>query len=169
MLQFKNIHDVPVSVFISVCIIIIFLLYITSILKSIPCNNDVISIFISNFVHTNFLHLFSNLYAIYALSRVEQAIGGKQFIILVVFLLVLNTLLETLVNRKLNIPCSIGFSGVLYGIMTWELVTQKHLDFFYIYFDMCYYNCSNVWKDQYISIWTSGWCYIWYNWRAIME
>lgn len=132
MIQVKNIQDVPVSVFISVCIIVVFSLYTTSAIKNIPCSNDVISVFMSNFIHTDSFHLVANLYALYALSRVEQAIGGKHFVALIVFLLLLNTALESAINKKFNVPCSIGFSGVLYGIMTWELATQKHLDFYLI-------------------------------------
>lgn len=131
-MQIENIQDVPVSVFLAVCIIVVFALYITTAIKSLPCNNDVMSVFMSNFIHIEPVHLMSNLYTLYALSRVEQALGAKRFVTLLIFLLVLNTIIETTINKKFNVPCSIGFSGVLYGIMTWELVTQKQLDFYLI-------------------------------------
>ena len=67
---------------------------------------------------------------LYALARVERDIGAKKFISLLLFLLVFNSIVEVAVYKIFpNIPCSIGFSGVLFGIMTWELVTTKELDF----------------------------------------
>jgi predicted membrane channel-forming protein YqfA (hemolysin III family) len=31
-----------------------------------------------------------------------------------------------------NLPCSIGFSGILFGIMAWELTTKKDFDIFIV-------------------------------------
>lgn len=127
----KDVRIVPVSSFIAISIIIIFSLYATTALKTIPCGKNLLSNFNSNFVHTDPYHLISNLYALYALSRVEISLGPKKFFILVLFLLLVNTLFEGAVHKMSpNIPCSIGFSGVLFGIMTWEIVTNKGLDFY---------------------------------------
>jgi len=124
-----NIKEIPVSIFCAVSIIIIFSLYTTTVFKEIPCGKDVMSIFYSNFVHIDIYHLVSNVLALYALSRVEVAIGGKKFVALIVFLLVFNTIMEVVINSIFKtLPCSIGFSGVLFGIATWELVTKKGLD-----------------------------------------
>ena len=126
--QYKN---VPVSAFFSVVIIIIFLLYFTTIFKTIPCGNTVLEQFYSNFIHTDIYHISANLYALYALSRVERKMGTKKFLYLIIFLLAFNTLLEILAKKlKPELQCSIGFSGVLYGVMTWELVTEKDLDIY---------------------------------------
>ena len=125
-MQFK---DVPVSVFLAVSIIVIFSLYTTTALKEIPCGKDVMSLFYSNFVHIDVYHLLSNLFALYALSRVEVATGGKKFTALIVFLLLFNTLAEAAMYRIFKgLPCSIGFSGVLFGVAAWELVTNKGFD-----------------------------------------
>jgi membrane associated rhomboid family serine protease len=73
----------------------------------------------------------SNLYAIYAISRVERKLGTKKFIYLTIFILIINTILETIAKSlKPSLPCSIGFSGVLFGIMTYELVSEKDLDIY---------------------------------------
>jgi membrane associated rhomboid family serine protease len=132
-MQVKNIRDVPVSTFIAVGIITVFALYTTTALKTIPCGKDVMSVFISNFIHVEPAHLIANLYALYALSRVEEALGIKRFLTLVIFLLIINTIIESVFHRVCpQISCGIGFSGVLYGMVTWEFVTQKKLDMYLI-------------------------------------
>lgn len=121
--------DIPVTVFLAVSIVIVFSLYVTTWIKIVPCGKDIMSIFTSNFVHLDPYHLMSNLFALYALSRVEQQIGAKKFIGLIIFLLIFTTFVEVLVHKiYTQIPCSIGFSGVLFGIMAWELVTNRELD-----------------------------------------
>jgi len=125
----KHIKDVPVSVFLAVSIVLIFSLYATTALKEIPCGKDVMSLFYSNFVHVDIYHLLSNIFALYALSRVELAVGGKKFTALIVFLLLFNTMAEaTMYKMFKNLPCSIGFSGVLFGVTAWEMVTNKGFD-----------------------------------------
>ena len=127
--KLAQIKDVPVSVFLAVSIIVIFSLYATTALKEIPCGKDVMSLFYSNFVHIDIYHLLSNLFALYALSRVELAMGGKKFTALIVFLLLFNTVAEAIGNKIFRgLPCSIGFSGVLFGVAAWEMVTNKGFD-----------------------------------------
>lgn len=129
----QQLKEIPVSLFLSVSIIIIFSLYLTTAIKTIPCGNDVMSSFFSNFVHVDSYHLMSNLIALYALSRVERDIGVKKFIGLILFLLIFNTIAETIIHKAYpQMKCSIGFSGVLFGIMTWEIITKKDLDFILI-------------------------------------
>lgn len=124
---------VPISVLLATAIIIIFGLYVTTIIKSIPCGKGVLDIFISNFIHTDPYHLISNLYSLYALSRVEQSIGSKKFVGLIVFLLIFNTVLESMIHMAIpSIPCGIGFSGVLFGVTTWELIANKNLDWWLV-------------------------------------
>ena len=94
---------------------------------------DVMSLFYSNFVHVDIYHLISNLFALYALSRVEVATGGKKFTALIVFLLLFNTLAEAAIHRLFKgLPCSIGFSGVLFGVGAWELFMNKEVDWFVV-------------------------------------
>jgi membrane associated rhomboid family serine protease len=124
-----NPENVPVSVFVALSIIVIFLLFNVQVVTSIPCGKNMHEVFMGQFVHIDSVHLISNLYALYAISRVEQEMGFKPFIWLLIFLLSFNTLVEYIV-RKLwkDLPCSIGFSGILFGLMTWELVSKKDLD-----------------------------------------
>ena len=124
-----NAKDVPVSVFIATSIIVIFSMYVSTAIKQIPCGKDIFSKFYSNFVHVDTPHLIFNLIAIYALSRVELDIGSTKFIGLITFLVILITILETIVYTIFkDLPCSVGFSGVLFGVLVWELITKKGLD-----------------------------------------
>jgi len=124
-----KLKNVSVSVFIATSLIVIFCLYLTVAIKTLPCGKDLLSVFLSNFVHIDLYHLISNLFALYALSRVEREIGIKRFLILIIFLLTFTSIFEVLLF-KLNLAknCSIGFSGILFGVMTWELIINKELD-----------------------------------------
>ena len=127
--QPTHIKDVPISVFIAVSIVVIFSLYTTTAIKTIPCGKNIMSIFYSNFVHIDLYHLLSNLFALYALSRVEIAVGGKQFVALIVFLLLFIVMTESIGHKIFpGLQCSIGFSGVLFGIAAWEMFTNKGFD-----------------------------------------
>jgi len=102
---------------------IVFLLYFTSIIKTIPCDNDMKSIFVSNFIHIDYKHLLANAFGIYALSRIEEKIGIYEFLKLLIFILVIFTILETLLhNIYKEINCSIGFSGIILGMITYEYI-----------------------------------------------
>ena len=124
--QFK---DVPVSLFLAVSIVVIFALYVTAIIKTVPCGKNVLSMCCSNFVHIEPYHLAANLLALYALTRIERDIGPKRFGSLILFLILFTSIIEVIVHKVVDgFPCSIGFSGILFGIMTWELITKKGLN-----------------------------------------
>ena len=124
-----QINNIPVTVFLSVTIIIIFLLYITTLIKTIPCGKDILSIFYTNFVHIDFYHLVGNLLGLYSLCKVEQSIGSKKFTLLISFLLIFNTIFESFIHKIIpNTKCSIGFSGIIFGVLTWEIVSLKKID-----------------------------------------
>jgi len=124
-----NTSKLSVSSFIAISIIVIYLLFTTNIISEIPCGTSIHNIFMSNFVHIDTAHLISNLYALYAISRVEEKMGLKPFIWLIVFLLSFNTLVEYMLRNVIkDMKCSIGFSGILFGLITWELLTNRKLD-----------------------------------------
>jgi len=111
----------PVSTFITTLLIIVFLLAITSVLKIDLCNKDFISNLYSNFIHFDILHLLSNVYGIYVLSRIEEKIGYEKFILLITILVIINTIFETILHKIIDMKCSIGFSAILYGMFSWGL------------------------------------------------
>ena len=131
MSEDKIFKDVPVCSFLMVSMTLIFSLYVTTAIKEVPCGKSVMSSFCSNFVHMDFYHLTSNLIALYSLSRIEREIGALLFIQLLVFLLVVNTVLEVSLHKIFpSTKCSIGFSGILFGLITWDLITTKDLDIY---------------------------------------
>ena len=120
----------PISAFLATLLIIIFLLLFTNILKVNSCDKDFTTNIISNFLHIDLLHLLSNLYGLYVLSRIEQKLGSTKFIIIISLIVIINTIIETVAHKIINLPCSIGFSAILYGLLAWELVS-KNSDFDY--------------------------------------
>lgn len=124
----ENIKNIPVTISVSMVLIVIFFLYNLNILTALPCGRNIYNIFATSFTHVNISHLLSNLIAFYALSRVEVEMGKKSFIWLLVFLITFNTIVEYIVrNVWKNIKCSIGFSGILFGITTWEIILEKNI------------------------------------------
>lgn len=125
-----NIKEIPISVFLAVTIIIIFSLYFTNLLKSIPCQKNLSNIFINNFIHIDIYHLVGNILGLYSMSRIERSLGTKKFIILICCLLLTASILEVITFQLFpSIPCGIGISGLLFGLITWELIIVQKMDF----------------------------------------
>ena len=123
------VQNIPTSTIIGCSLIIIFLLYSTKHITKVPCGTDIKDIFMTNFVHTDLYHLLFNLYALYALSRVERYIGYQKFAVLILFLLVFTTLGEYIIKKIIHQnQCSIGFSGILFGLLTWEIIIVNKID-----------------------------------------
>lgn len=121
--------DIPVSLFLAVSIVLVFALYVTTVLKTVPCGRNFLSSFCGNFVHIDLFHLGANLITLYTLARVERDIGAKRFSFLILFLLVFTSIVEVNMHKIIpNIACTIGFSGILFGILAWELTTKKGLN-----------------------------------------
>jgi membrane associated rhomboid family serine protease len=120
----------PVTKLLLISVIVIFLLYFTTVLKETPCGNTFSSVFMSNFIHTDFYHLFGNVLALYGLSRMEEKLGIKKFIMLTVYLLVMNSVIEVSLHKVTTIPCGIGFSGVIFGFIAFEMMTEQKIDLY---------------------------------------
>lgn len=118
-----------ISISLSIIIIIIFSLYQTNAIKSLPCNKGIIDNFKGTFVHIDQIHLLFNLYGLYALSRVELKLGKTKFLALILFLVLCNLVLETLMYHFVpSIPCSIGISDLLFGILSYEIVSKQGIN-----------------------------------------
>lgn len=123
----KNVYSVTTTL--SVMMVIIYLLFYFNILANIPCNKSIKDVFYGQFVHIDIYHLFFNIYTLYSLSRIEREMGYKSFIYLLIFLLIFNTIVEYFLRYIFtNLKCSIGFSGILFGFITWDMVSKKQLD-----------------------------------------
>jgi len=125
----SHFKDIPVSLFLAVSIVLVFALYLTTVLKTVPCGRNILSSFCGNFVHIDLFHLAANLITLYTLARVERDIGVKRFSFLIIFLLIFTSIVEVTMHKIFpNMACTIGFSGILFGIMAWELTTKRGLD-----------------------------------------
>lgn len=77
-----------------------------------------------NFYHVDSSHLYINLLTFKIMSRIETQIGSQQYLMLLLSILIISTILDyvvTLIFPKLK--CSIGFSGILFGLLAWEMLT----------------------------------------------
>ena len=92
MKLYDEVKEVPLCSFIAVVLIVVFLLYVTTLLKVVPCGKDIMSAFYSQFVHLDINHLLANLLALYSLSRVERKVGWDNFTALLLRLLKLKIL-----------------------------------------------------------------------------
>ncbi len=118
-------YNKTISIFISM----IYFLYNSNILTVIPCDQEFSSKLLSNFIHTNSIHLISNLMGIYFLSEIETQIGSSNFFTLVILITIILSLFEYTVKTG----CSIGISGVLYGLVAYKMFKFKNIDYNIIY------------------------------------
>ena len=119
----------PVSSSLSITMAIIYLLYYFKVLTSIPCNKTIKDVFYGQFVHVDSYHLLFNLYTLYTLNRIELEMGYKPFMYLLIFLLIFNTIVEFVLRLLFKgLKCSIGFSGILFGFISWDIASKKKLD-----------------------------------------
>jgi membrane associated rhomboid family serine protease len=116
-----------VTNYLSTLIVCVFILYKLRIIKYIPCQKNILNVLGSNFVHLDCLHMISNLIALITISRIEKHIGSKKFAFIVGFILIISSLFETIFRRVFNVRCSIGISGLLYGLFTYEIVKQREM------------------------------------------
>ncbi len=105
--------------------IVIFGLYQTSTITHLPCEQNILSILVRNYIHLDPIHLFINLMVFYQLSFLETQLHSWNYLILIAILTCLQSLLQIILNQIVPLVCSIGFSGILYGLVTYQLM-QNH-------------------------------------------
>jgi len=118
----------PVFGIITAGLITITVLYTFGFLKSLPCGEGVLKGLNRSFIHINAVHIISNLFVFYILSRIEVIHGSKVFISLIIQLSILTTFIELLLHYVVHVPCSIGFSGILFGLAVWELIYDRSVN-----------------------------------------
>lgn len=122
----KNQIKKPVFWSFSFVLVVIYALYSLKVLKKLPCENTLIQRTESNFVHVSFAHLAVNLWSFWVLSSIETRIGSSKYLGLILTILGISSFAEFLISKaRKNDKCSIGFSGVLYGLVAWDLVSKK--------------------------------------------
>jgi len=118
-------NDKKVSLYIALINIIVYFLYKIELFKEIPCQDDLISNIQRDFIHIKFTHLLLNLTGLYVLSNIEKIIGTDKFLKLLVFIIIITSLIET---QFYNSYCSIGFSGILYALLAYQMLILKKIE-----------------------------------------
>ena len=103
--------------------LIVYILFNSKYFK-ICVDNDFLTRLSSNFIHIETLHLLSNIIGLITLSYIEKNIGTFKFIKLICLLVILISIFELFFKNQ----CSIGFSGVLYGLISYDMITEKKFD-----------------------------------------
>lgn len=122
----------PISYALGGLLVVLFVLYGTK-GSAPPCGDSAIQAIQRHFVHASLPHLMANLFALYAVLHVEVYLGLARYILLLIILFTLTTLgdmaMRALTKKAGKTPvCSIGFSGILFGLLTWEIVYMGRLD-----------------------------------------
>lgn len=126
--DFKKVVQRPVTAFVTTILIVVMLLYSIGLLKDLQCGKTVINGLNRSFIHADWQHIMGNLFAFFVMSRIEANHGSKFFAILIAQILALETIIELMARQFFDLNCSIGFSGVLFGLVAWELINDKDLD-----------------------------------------
>jgi membrane associated rhomboid family serine protease len=128
--KLDNFFERKVSIILSIIVCIVFIIYKIPLVKNLPCDRNIVSTFATNFVHTDYYHLIANLYGLFAFSKIEDDIGSKNFAILVSLILVITSVIESYVKQIFNLNCSIGISGLIFGLFGYDLTSRQDFDFF---------------------------------------
>ncbi len=109
----------------SLSMVAVFIAYNAGKFKSLPCGPGLLPALERNFIHLDITHLLANLGSFWILSRIEVKEGSAQFTGIVLALLALITTGELVFKIGQGKKCAIGFSGVLFGLIAWELVSKS--------------------------------------------
>lgn len=110
---------------ITIVLVAVYAAYAVGKFKTLPCEAGWLQAFKRNFIHVDLTHLVANLASFWILSRIEMQHGSVNYAVLIAALLALFTTGEVLLNRgKKPKQCAIGFSGILFGLLAWEVVTN---------------------------------------------
>ena len=90
------------------------------------CNKSFISTLERQFIHGSPFHLLSNTYVFYQLTTIlGPMLGTQKYFGLTALLVALNGLADYGLYGNDLIGCSVGFSGVIFSLLTWVLLTKK--------------------------------------------
>lgn len=122
----RSITKMPVFIVVSIVLIVIYIGYASGNFKRLPCGPGVIQAFERNIVHVDLSHIAANLGSFFILSTMEVRKGSAHYAIMIATLLFLCTGVELALNKgQTPKQCSIGFSGVLFGLLAWQMVDNQ--------------------------------------------
>jgi membrane associated rhomboid family serine protease len=86
------------------------------------CQKTFIAHLSNTFMHASTLHIIGTVLALGIMSRIEYDQGSLTFTLLVTSLVILSSLLEYQLRLcDKSAPCGIGFSGIVIGLVAFEL------------------------------------------------
>lgn len=88
-------------------------------LREVPCEDTLFGAAQRPLLHGNWNHLLVNIAALGALAALETRNGSGSFALLLLFLFAAVVLFDWLLPASLD-GCSIGFSGVVLGVLVWD-------------------------------------------------
>ena len=91
---------------------------------SLPCDKTFVDAIQRPAFHGSWGHLAVNLFAFYALTQsIQPRIGTVKYIMLIGFLWLVTSIMDLFFAKN----CSIGFSGVVLGLLVWDLFDKGQL------------------------------------------
>ena len=119
----------PVSIVIGIALAAIFGLYSSGTINQIDCRNTVGAAVVRDFTHTDLVHFLVNIVSFAYISGVEAREGSLKYVAVVGGVLLLSALATVGLTALFNVQCSIGFSGVVLGLMAYALVSSETKQF----------------------------------------
>ena len=120
-----EIYKKPVSIAIGIVLVAIFTMYKSGKFTQLPCENNLLKNASRDFIHVDTYHLIVNMLALYYVSDLEVQIGSVKYTALVTIIVAVSAVLTYFADKVLHLTCSIGFSGVLLGLMAYTLLARR--------------------------------------------
>lgn len=96
--------------------------------KNDVCNKSLFGSFLRQFHHGNLTHFLFNMTAFANLTyNIQNKVGWTTYLLIIFMIMILNTLADYILYGADIIHCSIGFSGVVFGLLGWSLFYQREL------------------------------------------
>ena len=109
--------------------ITVFLLYSqNAISTSHMCDKTLIANISQNFTHLEIAHIVLNLLAFYNLQNLELHYGSYKYAQIILILVLFQSFITYIINKNFNLTCSIGFSGVIFGLYMLDFFRLKDIN-----------------------------------------
>lgn len=98
--------------------------YQTEFFTWLPCGFSFLQLFYSNYVHLLWSHLLINMIVFWQINYIER-LAGSYYLIYILVISALIAVFSMVINYWHKLECSIGFSGVLYGLIIWYMLVSS--------------------------------------------
>lgn len=106
---------------------ILFLSIIFSIIGiSDVCNKTLSSTILQRFVHTNTLHLLSNMIVLnFVITTFNNNYTKSNTFSIILMAFIINVMLTWILRYQYNLKCSVGFSGIIYSLLSYIILKTR--------------------------------------------